>query len=299
MTKPSHSIDAVERDVGLSKDVLRKWERRYGFPSPSRDCHGDRAYSDDEIHRLRLIKRLIDQGRRPGSVVALKRSQLEQLLDSTGDTASPECPIATDVARLLRDRRVADLRTTLNQMLLRQGLQHFVRNTVAPLNVAIGEAWLHGDIEIAEEHLYTEQIQTVLRSAIATQTGAGASPRILLTTLPDELHALGLLMVEATLVCEGATCIALGTQTPAADLAAIGAGNAFDVLALSFSSAFPRRRAVDSLIALRGRLPASIPIWVGGSGISGYRPTADGITVFRDLDSIVLALQQWRNRGLS
>ena len=299
MTKPSHSIDAVERDVGLTKDVLRKWERRYGFPSPGRDCHGDRVYSDDEILRLRLIKRLIDQGRRPGALVALDRAQLEQLLESAGDVAPSQCPIAADVARLLRDRRVPELRTTLNQLLLRQGLRHFVQDTIAPLNVAIGEAWLRGDIEIAEEHLYTEQIQTVLRSAIAMQPGAGASPRILLTTLPDELHALGLLMVEAMLVCEGATCIALGTQTPAADLGAIGEGNAFDVLALSFSSAFPRRRAVDGLIALRTRLPASIPIWVGGSGISGYRPTVDGITVFRNLDSIVPALQQWRSRGLS
>ena len=33
------SIAAVERDTGLSKDTLRVWERRYGFPSPGRDAN--------------------------------------------------------------------------------------------------------------------------------------------------------------------------------------------------------------------------------------------------------------------
>ena len=37
-----YSIAAVEREVGLSKDVLRVWERRYGFPLPSRDAPGER-----------------------------------------------------------------------------------------------------------------------------------------------------------------------------------------------------------------------------------------------------------------
>ena len=38
------TIAAVERDVGLSKDVLRVWERRYGFPVPERDANGERLY---------------------------------------------------------------------------------------------------------------------------------------------------------------------------------------------------------------------------------------------------------------
>ena len=34
------NISAVEREAGLSKDVLRMWERRYGFPKPLRDDNG-------------------------------------------------------------------------------------------------------------------------------------------------------------------------------------------------------------------------------------------------------------------
>ncbi|MCK7493491.1 MAG: MerR family transcriptional regulator [Comamonadaceae bacterium] len=34
----------MERDTGLSKDTLRVWERRYGFPLPGRDALGERTY---------------------------------------------------------------------------------------------------------------------------------------------------------------------------------------------------------------------------------------------------------------
>ena len=55
------NISAVERDTGLSKDTLRIWERRYNFPRPLRDEHGDRAYTRGQVEKLRLIKRLLDQ----------------------------------------------------------------------------------------------------------------------------------------------------------------------------------------------------------------------------------------------
>ena len=38
MTEAAHTIADVERDTGLSKDTLRVWERRYGFPLPLRDA---------------------------------------------------------------------------------------------------------------------------------------------------------------------------------------------------------------------------------------------------------------------
>ena len=48
------SIAAVERETGLSKDTLRVWERRYGFPTPARDGKGERVYSSAQLERLRL-----------------------------------------------------------------------------------------------------------------------------------------------------------------------------------------------------------------------------------------------------
>ena len=88
------SIAAVERDTGLSKDTLRVWERRYGFPNPERDGSGERAYPLDQVERLRLVKRLLDVGHRPGRVVALEVEDLQRLVDASGAEALPATPLA-------------------------------------------------------------------------------------------------------------------------------------------------------------------------------------------------------------
>ena len=79
MNNPSFNIAAVERDTGLSKDVLRMWERRYGFPVPGRDSNGERSYPPEQVERLRLIKRLMDAGHRPGKLIATPAEELSML----------------------------------------------------------------------------------------------------------------------------------------------------------------------------------------------------------------------------
>src|SRR5512147_1184696 len=74
------NISAVERETGLSKDVLRMWERRYGFPKPPRDDNGERQYSLPEIAKLRAIKRLMDVGVRPGKIVHAPLDELNALV---------------------------------------------------------------------------------------------------------------------------------------------------------------------------------------------------------------------------
>jgi DNA-binding transcriptional MerR regulator len=65
--EPTLSIAAVERDTGLSKDTLRVWERRYGFPAPTRDAIGERLYGRADLQKLRMLKRLLDAGHRAGA----------------------------------------------------------------------------------------------------------------------------------------------------------------------------------------------------------------------------------------
>ena len=79
MNEISFTIANVEKETGLSKDTLRMWERRYGFPAPERDPAGDRVYPEAQVEQLRLIKRLIDQGHRPGHLMALSPDALRTL----------------------------------------------------------------------------------------------------------------------------------------------------------------------------------------------------------------------------
>ncbi|MFN7276860.1 MAG: MerR family transcriptional regulator, partial [Betaproteobacteria bacterium] len=238
------SISAVERDTGLSKDVLRMWERRYRFPSPLRDKHGERIYPHDQIAKLRAVKRLMDRGYRPGKIIGLHLDDLNALGTAPAGALEHSTEIQ-EVLSLIRGHQLQELRQRLNQMLMKQGLLRFVVETVAPLTTAVGEAWVRGEFAVFEEHLYTEQIQGLLRNANTSPQAHSTSPRLLLTSFPTDPHHLGLLMVEAALVVEGATCIPLGTETPAPEIVRAASAHRADIVALSFSAAFPERLAAS------------------------------------------------------
>jgi MerR family transcriptional regulator, light-induced transcriptional regulator len=286
-------IAAVERETGLAKDTLRVWERRYSFPQPLRDANGERLYPADQVDRLRQIKRLIDQGMRPGKIFAADTDTFAQWLgNSCMPSQAPEH--CQELISLLHAPSSQDLRQALQQHLLRQGLQRFITELVAPLNVEVGLAWMRGEISVGQEHLYTEQIQNLLRSAIHALHSPQGSPRILLSTFPDELHSLGLLMAEAMLVPEGAQCTSLGTQTPLADLAAAALSGEYDIVALSFSPNYPARQAYAGLAELRSRQPAHVMLWAGGRHLCERAPTIEGLRFLAKIEEVIDALEAWR-----
>ena len=73
-----YTISDIERDTGIAKDRLRVWERRYGFPLPQRDDTKERVYDEDQLLRLRLIRRLLDVGMRAGRVVPMPIEVLQR-----------------------------------------------------------------------------------------------------------------------------------------------------------------------------------------------------------------------------
>jgi methanogenic corrinoid protein MtbC1 len=200
-----------------------------------------------------------------------------------------------DVVSMLKAHDATALQHALAQWLMRQGLQRFVIDTLTPVNRLVGEAWMRGELHVFEEHLYTEQVQSALRTAINAFPRPLGHPRLLLTTLPNEQHAIGLLMVEALLVPEGAQCISLGPQTPLDDVRRAAAAHDADVVALSFSAAFPVRQATDSLTRLRRHLPAPIALWAGGEMTRRIRKTLPGVVLLPDLAASIAALRSWRS----
>jgi len=292
-------IGAVERDTGLSKDTLRVWERRYGFPAPQRDAFGERAYPLAQVDKLRMVKRLLDHGHRPGRIVGLPIERLQELASATAAVPHGAATLATDDAldaylALVKAHRVADLRRALSQDLLRMGLGRFVSEVVGPMNERVGDAWARGSFEVFEEHLYTESMQVVLRNAINTVPEAGATPRVLLTTLPFEAHGLGLLMAEALLVLEGAHCISLGIQTPIGDIVLAARAQRVDIVALSFSSTHAANAVLDGLLELRRKLPTEVELWGGGRCAVLHRRPPAGVLVLGSLGDVAPALERWR-----
>ena len=297
------SIAAVERDTGLSKDTLRVWERRYGFPTPRRDATGERSYPFEQVARLRTIKRLLDVGHRPGRIVSLSPDDLERLSSASGvaprpaDGAALDKPVAPLTAFIdaIRAHDADALRQLMARTLSRVGLGRFVIDVAAPLNVQVGEAWMEGRLEVFEEHLYTEALQVVLRNALHGLPVSGdGRPRVLLATVPGEPHGLGLLMAEAVLALEGCRCTSLGVQTPIWDIARAAAALRSDVVALSFTGCNNPQQITDGLAELRSKLAPDVAVWAGGSAPVLQRRAVRGVRVLPRLEAILPALTEWR-----
>ena len=290
------NISAVERETGLSKDVLRIWERRYGFPEPHRDDNAERQYPQEQVAKLRAIKRLMDAGLRPGKLIRRTLAELNTLAEvRAGPRRDPVAPaLERDLVALLQSHNAPALQHALANQLMRDGLQRFVLGTVAPLNRVVGEMWMRGELQVFEEHLFTEQLQVVMRAAINAFPRHAGVPRVLLTTLPGEQHGLGLLMVEALLMPEGAQCISLGTQTPIDDIRNAALAHKVHIVALSFSAAFPLRQAGEGLASLRRALPPQVALWAGGEMTRRLRKSLPGVVLVADLGDTVTALKARR-----
>ncbi|GJJ00472.1 HTH-type transcriptional repressor CarH [Duganella rhizosphaerae] len=301
-TVPS-TISDVERDTGVAKETLRVWERRYDFPQPLRDPNGERVYPVEQVHKLRLVKRLIDLGYRPGKVIQYTTPELQALSGQAtgGQAASATPPALQGYLDLCKSHQMEALRRKLSQALLMMGLKSFVIELVAPLTALIGEAWASGALATFEEHLYTESLTVVMRSAIFAMPQANASnlgaPRIMLTTLPQERHGLGLLMAEAMCVAEGAHCISLGVQTPLPDIVEAARVQRVDIIALSFSVAMNPRQALDALAELHTRLGGGIELWAGGGNAAFKRRRPPYVRVYA-LSDISVAIAEWRQRNV-
>ena len=298
------SIAAVERDTGLTKDTLRVWERRYGFPNPGRDGFGERLYPIDQVDKLRVLRRLMDAGHRPGKLIHLPMHALlllgrqERLPASAAPAqtaaASVTAPDVGEFLALIRSRQPEVLRRSLAQALLRLGLERFVFDVAAPLARLIGEVWPRDELESFDERLSIESLQTVMRGALASISSPGAPPTVILTTVPGEPHGLGLLMTESLLSLQGCRCLSLGVQTPLWDAVLAARAHRADVLALSFSSALNAAQLVDSLAELREMLPATIGIWAGGDSPALRRHRLAGVEVLAGLHEIAPQIARWR-----
>lgn len=257
-------IAVVARETGISKDLLRKWEARYGFPEPVRTEKGVRGYTLSQVAALREVKRFIDSGMRPGEAVLLCMNS-----KSPRDVSAPP-PASQDTVsacvEAIRAHNPHELHALFDRALVSKGIDNFVAQVAAPLTVAVGEAWMLGSLRVYEEHLFTNTLKSFLAEVHRRLQPTAGGPRILLTTPPGELHTLGLEMVRVLLAEAGADCIFLGAQTPLADTAEAASAYRVDAVALSFSAAYPRRLLSATLHQLRTLVAPNIDIWIGGAG---------------------------------
>jgi hypothetical protein len=180
----------------------------------------------------------------------------------------------------------------LKEKRLAQTMLDFVQCTIAPLMISIGDAWSRDEIDIHHEHLCTACVERYLQSEILSFLPRQGFPVILCSLPPGEHHLLGLLMAEAVLAEQGAVTINIGSDIPLNNLKLASISCKADVVALSFSFAYPARDVLPALSHFRRLLPEHIQIWAGGAGISVIRKKPKGVKIIYDFNEVVNALNE-------
>lgn len=264
--KTGHTIKVTSHMTGVSIETLRVWERRYGFPRPHREESGRRLYSDDDVRRVRLVARAVAQGFRPGDVISKPEDEVSALLAPPAPPPAPSLD-SEHTPELLSALRIVDLgnlQRRLRQLALSFGPKRFVMQVAQPFAVAVGQAWVRGEIGVHHEHLATEVLMTELRVLLATLEPEQPRPRLLLAALPGEEHALALELVAVYAAASGVRVRVLGLKSPPLEI--VRAAEALGVAAVGVTLTAPpeETKPAAALAELARKLPKSMALWLGG-----------------------------------
>jgi DNA-binding transcriptional MerR regulator len=252
-------IGELSRRSGVSPELLRAWEQRYGLLRPARSDGGFRLYSADDERRIAVMRSHLGRGL---SAAEAARLTLDE----------EHAPAATSATPML-ERTAGELRSALDaldegaaQAALDRLLSGFsteavLRDVVLTYLRELGERWERGEASVAQEH-FASQILRGRLLGLARGWDRGAGPRALIACMPGELHDLGLIVFGLALRDRGWRITFLGPDVPLDTLAATAA--ALRPAAVVVSATVPERFA-SARGALR-RLARSAPLWIAGAG---------------------------------
>ncbi len=324
-----HPIRVVTRRTGLSAAALRAWERRYEAVTPDRTGGGQRLYSDDDIRRLTLLRQAVEGGRNIGHVASLTTQELERLVR---EDAAASGGGATTAAAVMEEEEVLpasgavpargsgrfleeavsaagrmdprELEAVLTRGAMALTPPALVDEVLVPLLRRIGVLWARGELGPANEHIASVVVRRFLDWLMTTQEGGAAAPMMLVGTTAGQVHEFGALLAGVTAATEGWRVMVLGPDLPGEDVAEAGRRKGAAVVALSALVPGDAERLVREVRGVRGGLPESVPVMIGGPGAeeASRALRALGVTVFPDLGAFRAAIQLpgvgvWRGGG--
>ena len=261
--EPHYPIRTAARLTSLSVDTLRAWERRYQAVTPERTDRG-RLYTKDNITKLILLRRLVEQGYSIGQIAPLSPEDLQDLL-APPPSIEPTPSVATPQVKQLADMFAAfeDIRANaeLNRLAILTPPRELVLQTLLPLMREVGERWHKGEMGIAQEHLVSASMRGVLGSLLRIHPPRPGAPRMILATLAGALHDFGILAASMIGTTLGWSPLLLGANLPADEIAR--AARATNPVAVVIGNS-GRKLTAAAVCELAELLPPQISLWLGG-----------------------------------
>ena len=252
-------IASVSSLLGIPIPTIRSWERRYGFPVPSRTQGKHRRYSVDEVDQLRRVRDEITRGHNARQAVDVVRRS------TTEGRPRTELLDRFLVASMHLDP--SQLREILTEGTEQLGVEHTIRDVALPAMREMGSRWKAGVCDTAHEHLATEAVRVWLARQSVMAPPAFRPYPLILACGPKDLHTIGLESFGVVLARRGWSVRTLGALTPVSSLvAAVRAAEARGAVVTSQRSV-TRRAAVEAIHAV-DRLPGVEAFYAG----AGFGP---------------------------
>jgi len=303
-----YPIRAVAKITGIAPETLRAWERRYGAVVPERSGRG-RQYGEEQIRRLTRLNQLVQKGHAIGSIAALPDAALDALLDGPGVGSAP-VPVTPQADRpsLVMSPPVSsapvlsaiddfdETRTSdeLRRLAALMAPNEFLYRTVVPLMREVGTRWHDGRLAIAQEHLISQALRTLLGNMRRLFRPAVPARKMVFATPAGEAHEFGILAAAMLAATVGFEAVYLGVDLPADETARAARRVSAQVVVLGITIVKETTMAEVRAVALA--LPASTGLWLGGAGVANLDLSQVGrpVVAFTDLQAFEEECRRWR-----
>src|SRR5829696_9342132 len=243
-------IGELSKRAGVSPELLRAWERRYGLLRPARSAGGLRLYSPADVERVALMQQHLAEGMAAAEAAAL--AVRDRVDEEAARTAMRPAAIRDELATALDAFDEPRAQAILDRLLALATVETLLAEVVVPYLQDLGERWKRGEASIAQEHFASGVLRGRLLG-LARGWGLGLGPVAVLACLPGEQHDLGLIAFGLALRARGWRIVYLGSNTPIESLEEVAPKFAPSLVVVSAVMDEPLRDALPGLDALARR----------------------------------------------
>ena len=254
-------IGELAKRTGVSPELLRAWEQRYGLLQPTRTPGGFRLYSAADEARVQRMQRLVSGGLAAAQAahLILSGGQPEPRTDSGSATNLEEAAGNLSAALDRLDEQAAN--TALDRLFAAYTVETVLQDVVLPYLHRLGERWAAGEVSVAQEHFASNLLRGRLLG-LAQGWGQGQGPLAILACVPGEHHELGLLAFGVALRRRSWRITYLGTDSPIDAVAGLSRSLGPTVVVLLSINA---QGFLDHAREIK-QLANQIPVMIAGTG---------------------------------